>query len=84
MLVRDVDIVLVDRPAQDLQMIGAYLVACSPGAAVDHDRNLAFEQAELLCYFLIVDLVHPLDLQEVVAAAQVCRAEVGPSCGPLC
>ena len=49
-------------------MVGADLMAC-PGAAVDHDCDLAFEQAEPFGYFQVVDLIDPLNLQEMVATA---------------
>ena len=50
-------------------MISADLVASSPGAGVNHHCDLPLEEAESLCRLLVVDLIHPLNLQEVVAAA---------------
>src|SRR5512137_3061326 len=70
LLVRDVYFVLMNSPAQHLQVVGADLVAGTSGAAVDHDCDLAFEQPELLGYRFIIDLIHPLDFQKVVSAAQ--------------
>jgi len=44
---------------------------------VDHHCDLAFEEAELPGHIRIIDLLHPLDLQKMVPAAQC--PQLGPA-----
>ncbi len=68
--VRQFDAGLAHRALHDLQVVGGDLVPRAPGAAVHRDGHLALAQPERLGRLLVEDLLHEVDLQEVVPAAE--------------
>jgi hypothetical protein len=65
-------------PLHDAHVVAADLVAETPGAAVNHDTDLALGQAEPLRRGGIVDLLDCLHLEEVVARAQAAHLAQPP------
>ena len=68
--VHQLDAVLRDGPEEPLDIVLADLVPEAARTGVDQDRDPPLAQAERFSGFLVVDLVHVLDLEEVVAGAQ--------------
>src|SRR5215218_5656087 len=68
--VHELDAVPRGRLQKALDVFLADLVSEAPGAGVDQDRDPTLPKTEGSCGLLVVDLVHVLHLEEVVARAQ--------------
>src|SRR5680860_1153776 len=75
----EIDTVPCGRLSHELQIVVTYLVAEAAGAAMYHQRYLSFRDIVGCSRLLMVNLVHYLDLQEVVARAQSAHL-VGAAC----
>ena len=77
----DLNLVFLEGPLHDLEEVGAYLVAETPGARVDHDGDLPLLQPHGRGQPFVEDLLHHLDLQEVVPRAQGAQLVFAPLLG---
>src|SRR5207249_3483026 len=71
------DPVALERPARELEIVGAHLMPEAARARVDHEGHVPRGEAEPLRGPRVVDLVHDLHLEEVVARAE--GAELPPA-----
>src|SRR5262249_14771855 len=71
------------RAPGHLERVGADLVAEPSRAGMDHDRDLALTKAELRGGRGVVDFVHGLDLEEVIARAERAELPADALPGPL-
>jgi len=81
--VGDVDAVMSHGPAHDLQRVVAHLVPQPPAAAVNHHRHTSGNEPQAGGVLFSVDLVHHLDLHEMISRSQGTQLGPAPVFGPL-